>query len=90
MDAQRTVVCNSDYVERYVISEKSDAVLITASLGLDRGCTLGRYNTKKEAQEILFELYGALASDERYFDMPAREKQEPVKKDARIARKGGS
>jgi hypothetical protein len=90
MDAQQKNILNADFVERYVIAEKDDAVLISASLGADRGVTLGRYNTLGEAQDILYRLYCALANNEPFFDMPQREHKEPVKKDARITRKGGS
>lgn len=90
LDAERKVIYDSAGIERYVVSEKSDAVLITASLGVDRGGTLGRYNTLKEGKDILYRLYCALASGDKYFDMPPRERMEPIKKDTRIARHGGS
>ena len=52
----------------------------------------GQFVLKKEAQEILLELYTALHGGSRCYEMPhsRRRMEEPVVKDARVKRRGGS
>jgi hypothetical protein len=90
LDAAEKTVYSSEAIERFVVSEKSDAVLVVASLGPDRCGTLGRYHTMEEAKGVIYRLYCALASGEKSFDMPKAVTVEQVKRDARTKRKGGS
>lgn len=90
LNNEQKAIYDSACIERYIVTQKSDTVLVEASLNVNRGGTLGRYNTLKEAKDALYRLYSALVSGDKYFDMPPRVMMEPVKKDARIVRKGGS
>ena len=88
-----TEIHNSDFFERFCICVKDDAALIVSSVSrTTQPNTLGRYADKKEAQEILLELYTALHSGSRCYEMPQsrRRMEEPVVKDARVKRRGGS
>ena len=80
-----TEIHNSDFFERFCICVKDDAALIVSSVSrTTQPNTLGRYADKKEAQEILLELYTAEMPHSR------RRMEEPVVKDARVKRRGGS
>lgn len=91
LDHKKGMIFDSEYIILYFLDDKGDAVLVSVVTS-DRQTprTLGRYPTQKEAETALYALYSALASGERYFDMPPGTIQEPVKKDARTARRGGS
>ena len=93
MNAMQNTVLNSDFVERFLIADKGDAVLIIASYSQDRNpVTIGRYKDKKEAQDALENLYIALYGGQSGFTMPDSTLyyEEHTIKDARTQRKGGS
>lgn len=86
-------IINTDFVERFCISEKPDASLIIASYGAERApVTIGRYKDYNEAKGAFGQLLGALINDHAYVYMPPSSyySEEPRVKDARTKRKGGS
>lgn len=86
-------IVNSDFVERFCVTEKSDAMLIVASYSTERQpVTMARYRDSREAEEALRELFRAMAGEQRYFEMPDSVLQygERQIKDSRVKRKGGS
>lgn len=86
-------IVNSEFVERFCISEKEDSALIVASYSDVRPpVTMARYKDVKEARRAIGELMGALAGGQTYFDMPESilYYEEHIKKDARTKRRGGS
>lgn len=90
LDQDKKRVHRDSAIERFIVAEKSDAVLVSAVLGSSGSLvSLGRYRSVKEAQDALYQLYCALASGES-FEMPQSLKIEPVKHDARTRRRGGS
>lgn len=93
MNSDKTILVNAMFVERFRITEKSDAVLISACKNsTDPAITLGRYANLKEAREVFEDLYAALANNRSFFDMPDSilYAMERKKYDARTKRKGGS
>ena len=86
-------IINSEFVERFVCVQKSDAVLIVASYNDVRPpVTMGRYRDMKEAQDALGELLNALAGGQTVFHMPESllHGEQTAIRDARTKRKGGS
>lgn len=86
-------IVNSEFVERFLVSVKPDATLVIGSYNATRPpVTIGRYADEKEAKETLLTLWNALAGGQTMFEMPESRYyfEEPVKKDARTKRKGGS
>ena len=65
-NGQGTEIINSDYVQRFAIIQKDDAILIAAVLSSDL-VTIGRYAEKKEAESAMYELMSALSTGESYF-----------------------
>lgn len=92
MNEAGTEILNSDFVERFCMVKKPDAILIVASYGADRCVTIGRYGDINEAAEVMDNLSGALAVGQAFFDMPISLlfAEQALKKDARTRRKGGS
>lgn len=94
MNANAREIVNSNFVERFTVSNKGDAVLISASYSKSDGAciTLARYKDIDEAKNAMNDLFLALAGGCEYFYMPDSEKyyNEKPKKDARTKRKGGS
>lgn len=87
------IVCNSDYIDRYTISEKPDAVVISAGFGeKERAVTLGRYKDEVEAMNALSNLAVDLAGGQTLFYMPESVlfSEQAHIKDARTKRRGGS
>lgn len=85
-------IVDSNFVERFCVVDKPDAVLIIASYSADRAVTVGRYKDRTEANHALFDLYSSLRCGDAWFDMPDSElfHSEHKKQDARTKRKGGS
>ena len=86
-------IINSEFVERFCLSEKEDAILIVASYSDTRPpVTMARYANMDESRDALGKLMGALAGGQAYFDMPESilYYEEHVRKDARVKRRGGS
>lgn len=93
LDGRKMQVVNSEFVERFCISEKPDAALILASYSSERQpITLARYKDVREAQETLGDIFGALAGGQTCYTMPdsLMFAEERIKKDARTKRRGGS
>lgn len=93
LNASKTVIHNTDYIERFHMVDKGDAVLIIASQRHgDQPDTLGRYGTVSEARSVLLDLFTALYGGASCFEMPqsVRDAGEIHVKDARTKRKGGS
>ncbi len=93
LDSAQKTIHNSDFIERYTISPKEDAVLICAALGMDTPLvTLGKYESEAEARHIIMELFGELSRGATYYEMPDSRlfhDQREIK-DHRIRRRGGS
>ncbi len=93
LNGAKKEILNSDFIERFVISVKDDAVLIVASYSVsDRPVTMSKYKTLKEAQGVLSDMFSALAGGQTYYEMPESSLfygQADIK-DARTQRKGGS
>lgn len=70
MNGARTEIINTDFVERFLLVEKEDACLVIASYarGDETPVTLGRYTTKAEARDALYELLDAISNDS--YEMP--------------------
>lgn len=86
-------IINSEFVERFCVTEKPDAALIVASYSDVRPpVTMGRYANTKEAKQTLGELMAALAGGQTCFTLPDSTLYygEQTKKDARTKRRGGS
>lgn len=87
-------IISSDFVQRFCVADKKDAVLIVASYdtGDSRPVTIGRYKDAREAKDALADILTALAGDQEYFYMPESRlaHEQVVIKDARTKRKGGS
>lgn len=93
MDAMQSTILNSDFVERFLVVDKGDAVLIIASYSQDRSpVTMGRYKNTKEARDVLCDMFIALHGGQSGYTMPDSTLyfEEHAIKDARAKRKGGS
>lgn len=94
LNGSGTEIVNSDYVERFCLVQKEDAALIVASYHTDRPpVTLARYADGAEARSALQSLLQELASGCRSaVEMPESTLHavEPVRRDARTKRRGGS
>ena len=94
VNQKKTEIINTDFVERFLIVEKNDAVLIVLSYNnTDRPpVTLAKYPCRKDADEVLSGIFEALTSEYKSFECPEmRYFQEYHKKmDARTKRKGSS
>lgn len=87
------MIVDAKKVDRFVIVEKEDAVLIVASYCInDRPVTLAKYRDFKEAKTALGDMLGALASENLMFYMPPSLlfDDKKLKHDARTKRRGGS
>lgn len=87
-------VVNSDFVHRFCLVKKPDAVLVVASYGTDKDdcVTIGRYSDAEEARDAMSELCGDLCEGRTCHSMMMSSYgvREMVKHDARVKRKGGS
>ena len=86
-------IVNAEFVERFCIVTKPDAVLIIASYSDVRPpVTIGKYVNEKESEEVLGDLFGALSGGASYHTMPESTlfALKQWKRDARTKRKGGS
>ena len=63
MNGNESEIVNSEYVERFVIVKRYDAVLIVASYGETRMKTLGRYRNEEEAGTALLNLFRAISEN---------------------------
>ena len=87
------IIINTEYVDRYTISNKPDAVLVTAGFGgSERAVTLGRYVDEDEASKAMTEIALAISGGQAILYMPESilTCEERHIKDARTRRKGGS
>lgn len=93
LDSAKKAIHNTAFIERYTIAVKPDAVLIVGGYSSSQeGKTLGKYKDEAEAKGVLMKLFDALSNDDWAFQMPDSElfHPQPVIKDARTRRKGGS
>ena len=71
LSGDKKQIINSDFVERFCISEKPDAALIVASYDKNiQLVTVARYRDLREAQKVLGELLCAIAGGQAYYTMP--------------------
>lgn len=93
LSGDKHTIFNSDFVQRFLVDNKGDAVLIEASYSTEtKITTIARYKTIKEAEEALADLFFALAHDDESYTMPDSlyyGEQRQIK-DARVKRRGGS
>lgn len=92
MNPQGSMIVNADFVERFMLVKKPDAVLIIASYNDERpAVTMGKYR-ESEAEDALSRLYAALCEGKPGFTMPDSTLfyEAYMVKDARTKRKGGS
>lgn len=93
LNATRTCIHNSEYIQRITISAKEDAWLICAALSTHEPLmTLGRYYSEEKATDVLMSLFAALGGGAAYYEMPLHSDVEETakKQDARQKRRGGS
>lgn len=93
LSGDKKQIVNSEYVERFCISEKDDAALIVLSYSNTRpAVTLARYKNLEEAQSVLMELMLSISGGQLYFSMPESRlyAEEQIVNDARIKRRGKS
>lgn len=93
LNSSEKEIINSNFVERFCISDKEDAALIIASYNNVRPpVTIARYKNTKEAKAALGELFAALAGGQTHFFMSDSllYGEETIKEDARTRRRGGS
>ncbi len=87
-------IINSDFVERFAVASKDGTALVIASYSTGddkRPCALERYRNTDEAKTALADMMASLASDQAcYYMPPSSYYAEPIKKDARVKRRGGS
>lgn len=84
-------IVNSEFVERFCVVPKDDFTLICASYSDTRPpVTIGRYESKGKALDVLLDLLFVLEENDAVFSMPALQSEQPVKRDARVKRKGAS
>ena len=69
MNGNCSEIVNSEYVERFVVVKRDDAVLIVASYGETRRKTVGRYRNEKEAGAALVNLFRAIAKNSEVYFM---------------------
>ena len=69
MNRNESEIVNSEYVERFVIVKRDDAVLIVASYGETRMKTLGRYRNEEEAGTALLNLFRAISENSEFYFM---------------------
>lgn len=70
LSGDKKQIINSDFVERFCISEKPDAALIVASYDKNaKVVTLARYRDLREAQKVLGELLCAIAGGQAYYTL---------------------
>ena len=69
MNGNCSEIVNSEYVERFVIVKRDDAVLIVASYGDTRMKTVGRYRNEKEAGAALVNLFRAITKNSEVYFM---------------------
>lgn len=93
MSQSGRIICNSEHIDRYTISDKPDAVLVSAGFGgNEQAVTLGRYKDEAEARAAMSELAASLGGGQTLFYMPESTlfvEQKQIK-DSRVKRKGGS
>lgn len=87
MNADKTILANTETGKRITVSPKEDAVLI-----IFEGHVYGRYFTQHEAKEVLYDLYTSILRNNIGYELPRSFKQDTFerKRDARTKRKGGS
>lgn len=93
INAARTAIHNARYIQRFLMQEKEDAIIIVSSTNREEKTdVLGRYFTKNEAKEVFEKLFCALMNGDKYFEMPVSLKLAVMerKRDARQKRRGGS
>ena len=86
-------IIDSNFVERFVIVERDDAVLIVASYSGDRKVTVSKYKSPKEAKDVLNDMFSAFDRGQYCYEMPVSSLfygNDGGIKDARVKRKGGS
>lgn len=93
LNAMGSGVLNCEFIERIILVEKDDAVLVVASYDSMRPpVTMGWYRDKKEACGVLGDIFAALSGGQSGYTMPDSTLfyEEHTKKDARTRRKGGN
>jgi len=93
LSSSKEGIYESDCFERILIIEKPDAFIVSGFISEDKKpSTLGKYADRKEAQEVLYELFFAISGGQTHFEMPDSRifHEQWTIYDARTKRKGGS
>lgn len=71
MNERIGAVVNTDYITRFFLANKGDSVLLVIQWqGMDNLVTLERYRDRKEAEEVLNQLFRAISDKAPSFYMP--------------------
>lgn len=94
MNGMGTEIINADYVERFLLVQKEDAVLINANMP-SKPVVIGRYAERKEAEAAMAELLDALSEKNTFLMREDTGPYMPPKKQPRYhggkpIRRGGS
>ncbi|MGM9520095.1 MAG: hypothetical protein ACI3WS_05410 [Phascolarctobacterium sp.] len=84
---------NTSYIGHYNIAMKgTTAVIMAYETGADKAFTIGAYDGMQEAQKALKDLFVSLKENKDYHCMPLSrlDAEQPIIKDGRIKRHGGS
>lgn len=93
VSANQSQVVDSTFVERFVLVDKSDAVILAASYNDTRmPVTLTKFRTMSEAHNTLLDLANALGGGQTVYHLQdyLADGTESRKRDARVKRRGGS
>lgn len=87
MNADRSILTDTDTGKRFTVSPKEDAVLL-----LFEGHVYGRYFAEHEAKDVLSDFYTAILRGDVAYEFPRSLNQDTYerKRDARTKRRGGS
>lgn len=67
MNGNETEIINTEYIERFVIAKKDDAVLVSAVYSDTRLKTVGRYSTEEEAHTVIVNLFKAISENAEFY-----------------------
>lgn len=93
VSANQSQVVDSTFVERFVLVEKSDAVILAASYNDTRlPVTLAKFRTMSEARNTLLDLANALGGGQTVYHLQdyLADGSMTWNRDARVKRRGGS
>ena len=93
LDQRERAIMNTAYIGHYNIAIKGTAAMIMAyETGVGQAFTIGAYDGMQEAQKALKDLFVSLKGNKEYHCMSLSrlDAEQPIIKDGRIKRHGGS